>query len=68
TPSSASDTAGEQRNTRVLLVEDNPVNQLVAKGLLHKLGCQVWIAEHGLNALKMLEEHPIDLVLMDCNM
>ncbi|WP_046880026.1 response regulator, partial [Pseudomonas aeruginosa] len=54
--------------TRVLLVEDNPVNQLVAKGLLHKLGCQVWIAEHGLNALKMLEEHPIDLVLMDCNM
>ncbi|WWZ68018.1 response regulator [Pseudomonas aeruginosa] len=67
-PSSASDTAGEQRNTRVLLVEDNPVNQLVAKGLLHKLGCQVWIAEHGLNALKMLEEHPIDLVLMDCNM
>lgn len=67
-PSSASDTTGEQRNTRVLLVEDNPVNQLVAKGLLHKLGCQVWIAEHGLNALKMLEEHPIDLVLMDCNM
>ena len=49
-------------------MEDNPVNQLVAKGLLHKLGCQVWIAEHGLNALKMLEEHPIDLVLMDCNM
>ncbi|MCR3865211.1 glycosyltransferase, partial [Pseudomonas aeruginosa] len=32
-PSSASDTTGEQRNTRVLLVEDNPVNQLVAKGL-----------------------------------
>ncbi|MBY1009996.1 two-component system sensor histidine kinase/response regulator SagS [Pseudomonas aeruginosa] len=67
-PSTASDAAGAQRNTRVLLVEDNPVNQLVAKGLLHKLGCQVWIAEHGLNALKMLEEHPIDLVLMDCNM
>lgn len=38
-PSSASDTAGEQHNTRVPLVEDNPVNQLVAKGLLHKLGC-----------------------------
>ncbi|WP_306388783.1 response regulator, partial [Pseudomonas aeruginosa] len=34
----------------------------------HKLGCQVWIAEHGLNALKMREEHPIDLVLMECNM
>lgn len=57
-----------QRDTRVLLVEDNPVNQLVAKGLLHKLGCQVWIAEHGLNALKLLEEQPIDMVLMDCNM
>ena len=53
---------------RVLLVEDNPVNQLVAKGMLLKLGCEVLIANHGGEALKQLEQHSVDLVLMDCNM
>jgi two-component system, sensor histidine kinase SagS len=53
---------------RVLLVEDNPVNQLVAKGMLIKLGCEVLIAQHGAEALKLLEQHTVDLVLMDCNM
>ncbi len=53
---------------RVLLVEDNPVNQLVAKGMLIKLGCEVLIAQHGAEALKQLEQHAVDLVLMDCNM
>ena len=53
---------------RVLLVEDNPVNQLVAKGMLVKLGCEVLIANHGAEALKQLERHTVDLVLMDCNM
>lgn len=52
----------------VLLVEDNPVNQLVAKGMLTKLGYRVIIANEGEHALKQLSEHPIDLVLMDCNM
>lgn len=53
---------------RILLVEDNPVNQLVAKGMLGKLGCQVIVAAHGGEALTLLEEQTFDLVLMDCNM
>ncbi|MFJ4193496.1 response regulator [Pseudomonas sp. NPDC089534] len=57
-----------QRRGRVLLVEDNPVNQLVAKGMLGKLGCDVVVAAHGAEALDQLENDAFDLVLMDCNM
>ena len=56
------------RQALVLLVEDNPVNQMVAKGMLHKLGCQVLLAQHGGEALELLENMRPDLVLMDCNM
>ncbi|PRN07154.1 hybrid sensor histidine kinase/response regulator [Pseudomonas sp. LLC-1] len=58
----------EQGRARILLVEDNPVNQLVAKGMLAKLGCQVQLATQGAEALEMLEQDEFDLVLMDCNM
>ncbi|HDS1737792.1 response regulator [Pseudomonas sp. BP8] len=53
---------------RILLVEDNPVNQLVAKGMLAKLGCEVVVANQGAEALEQLELHTFDLILMDCNM
>lgn len=56
------------RQARVLLVEDNPVNQLVAKGMLAKLGCEVLLANHGGEALSTLETQEVDLILMDCNM
>ncbi|MNQ36033.1 Signal transduction histidine-protein kinase BarA [compost metagenome] len=62
------DTQCPQRRGRVLLVEDNPVNQLVAKGMLGKLGCEVTTAAHGGEALDQLEQRDFDLVLMDCNM
>lgn len=58
----------EQGRARILLVEDNPVNQLVAKGMLAKLGCQVQLATQGAEALALLEQDEFDLVLMDCNM
>lgn len=61
-------TQAEQFSARVLLVEDNPVNQLVAKGLLQKLGCVVAIAGNGEEALAQLGDGAFDLVLMDCNM
>ncbi|WP_288439603.1 response regulator [uncultured Pseudomonas sp.] len=60
-------TAAEGR-ARILLVEDNPVNQLVAKGMLAKLGCQVQLATQGAEALEWLDREDFDLVLMDCNM
>ncbi|MBH3350222.1 response regulator [Pseudomonas putida] len=58
----------EVGRARILLVEDNPVNQLVAKGMLAKLGCQVQLATQGAEALELLELDNFDLVLMDCNM
>lgn len=58
----------QHRRARVLLVEDNPVNQLVAKGMLVKLGCQVLLATQGAEALERLEQEAVDMVLMDCNM
>lgn len=58
----------DQGRARILLVEDNPVNQLVAKGMLAKLGCQVQLATQGAEALELLEQDEFDLVLMNCNM
>ncbi|WP_166359192.1 response regulator [Pseudomonas akapageensis] len=60
--------ASTERRARILLVEDNPVNQLVAKGMLSKLGCDVAVAGHGGEAMLLLEDNTFDLVLMDCNM
>ncbi|SDS61000.1 His Kinase A (phospho-acceptor) domain-containing protein [Pseudomonas trivialis] len=62
------ETAQTAHRARILLVEDNPVNQLVAKGMLAKLGCEVIVAAHGGEALRFLEEQRFDMVLMDCNM
>ena len=53
---------------RVLLVEDNRVNQKVALVMLEKLGCQVNVAGDGLEALDMLAGKDFDVVLMDCQM
>ena len=54
---------------RVLLVEDNRVNQLVATGILENLGCAVDVAEDGLEAVERLtRDHEYAVVLMDCRM
>jgi signal transduction histidine kinase/ActR/RegA family two-component response regulator len=53
---------------QVLLVEDNPVNVLVAQAELEQLGLTVVTAENGIKALEWLERHHVDLVLMDCHM
>ncbi len=52
----------------VLLTEDNPVNQEVAKHMLKGFGCTVDIANNGLEALQALKTNTYDLVLMDCMM
>jgi len=53
---------------RLLLVEDNPVNQELACELLRRAGIEVQVAPDGLRALEMLQEHSFDGVLMDCQM
>ena len=53
---------------RVLLAEDNITNQLVALGILKKLGLRADVSVNGVEALKALESIPYDLVLMDVQM
>jgi CheY-like chemotaxis protein len=53
---------------RVLLVEDNLVNQMVARKLLEKLGHEVTLAGDGQQAIEACAEGTFDLVLMDCHM
>jgi len=53
---------------KILLVEDNPVNQKVATLILKKLGYQADIANHGLEALAALERQAYEVVLMDVQM
>jgi len=57
-----------QRKLRVLLAEDNAVNQRLASRLLEKRGHSVVVAGNGREALKALKEGEFDLVLMDVSM
>jgi PAS domain S-box-containing protein len=56
------------RDLRVLVVEDNRVNQRVTRALLEHLGCAADVADDGRAALAALENATYDLVLMDCSM
>ncbi len=58
----------ERRGQRVLLVEDNPVNQELGYEMLQALGVQVELAEDGEQALAALARQSYSLVLMDCQM
>jgi CheY-like chemotaxis protein/HPt (histidine-containing phosphotransfer) domain-containing protein len=53
---------------RILLVEDNPMNQFVATKILEKIGYHPDVAAHGKDALTALRNAPYDVVLMDCQM
>jgi CheY-like chemotaxis protein len=53
---------------RILLVEDNPVNQKLTRHYLEKLGCQVELAENGKEAVSLCANRSYQAVLMDCQM
>ncbi len=53
---------------KVLLAEDNPVNQKVARSLLEKHNLDVLVANNGLEAVTLFKTQPFDVVLMDCQM
>ncbi len=58
----------ELQGTRVLLVEDNDINQHIAKEMLEHLGLQVDIAQHGREAIELVEQHAYGIVFMDIQM
>lgn len=81
TPASPSDTSivssdkqtaepapAEFRRCRVLLAEDNQVNQRLATRILGKLGCVVDVAANGSEALHLCQRLPYDCIFMDCHM
>jgi CheY-like chemotaxis protein len=53
---------------RVLVAEDNSVNQTVATMILRKLGCETVIARNGHEAVARVDAEEFDLILMDCEM
>ena len=53
---------------RVLLAEDNAVNQRVAVLMLERLGCRVDVAGNGLEAIDLSGRLPYDIIFLDCQM
>lgn len=53
---------------KILIVEDNKINQMVTKKLLDKSDHTCKIAENGLEAIELVKEHKFDLILMDIHM
>jgi two-component system, sensor histidine kinase and response regulator len=67
-PSADVHAAAPARGFRVLVAEDNMVNQKVALKMLTKLGCRADVVADGQEAVDALRSVPYDLVFMDCNM
>ncbi|MDR1885767.1 MAG: response regulator [Synergistaceae bacterium] len=67
-PSCTSTDLEQLRGMRVLLAEDNDINQMIASELLTRVGVDVTTADNGLEALDALTEASFDVVLMDIQM
>jgi two-component system sensor histidine kinase/response regulator len=57
-----------RHNTRILLVEDNLINQKLALKILENLGFRIDVAVNGLEAVEAVSSRPFDLILMDVQM
>jgi CheY-like chemotaxis protein len=67
-PNHAEARAALDGSRRVLVVEDHPVNQILARTALQRLGCEVDLASGGHEGVVAATSHEYDLVLMDCQM
>lgn len=67
-PSPPVPAAAATGGARVLLAEDNPVNQEIALAMLRSMGCAVHLAADGAQAVAACEEQAFDLIFMDCMM
>ncbi len=55
-------------NRDVLVVEDNKINQMITRKILEKRNIKCQVADNGMDAIKMVESHDFDVVLMDIHM
>lgn len=62
------DSVSKERDVRILLAEDNLVNQLLIKKVVEKAGYYLELANNGLIALEKLSQSKFDLILMDVQM
>jgi CheY-like chemotaxis protein len=60
--------SGSLAGARILLAEDNFINQKVAECMLGTFGCKVTVARDGQEAVRLFESKSCDLILMDCQM
>ncbi len=58
----------KQLDLKVILAEDNLVNQRIALKMLDKLGCHTRLANNGIDAIELVKSNLFDIVLMDCQM
>ncbi len=58
----------EKRKKKILVVEDNAINQLVTEGMLEQLGYEVSLVNNGQDCITACNNESFDLILMDCNM
>lgn len=67
-PQEGEDAMDLTQHCRVLVVEDHPINQILARTALQRLGCEVDIATGGQEGVMAATTHAYDLILMDCQM
>ena len=67
-PATSADPAAPLEGLRVLVVEDNPTNQIIAVRILEGLGASVDTADDGLEGVRAILDRPYELVLMDVQM
>ncbi|MDZ5637034.1 response regulator [Janthinobacterium sp. GMG1] len=67
-PAAPDSAAAGQAPLRMLLVEDNAINQEIALAMLEDSGYEAMPADNGRRALALWERHPFDVILMDCQM
>ena len=67
-PNSLMPTLTSGKKNVVLIAEDNPINQMVLSSMLVQMGCIVLTADNGQQAIEVLKQQPVDLIMMDCQM
>ncbi len=58
----------EAARVRALVAEDNPVNQQILTGMLHRLNCETQVAADGAEAVEACRRRSFDVIFMDCDM